>query len=63
MRAYVPLLEYTIDMWDPDQEHFMVRTHTLTIDIEDIYFLTGSSRRRRQVILSGPRVVSFLWMT
>ena len=43
MRSYVHVLEYIIDMWDLDQQHFMVWTHTLTIDIEDIYFLTGLS--------------------
>ena len=36
MRAYICLLEYIIDMWDLDQQHFMVGAHTLTIDIADI---------------------------
>ena len=47
MKAYIPLLEYIIDMWDPKKQHFVVRTHILNIDIEDIYFLTGLSRRGR----------------
>ena len=32
----------------------MVRTHILSIDIEDIYFLIGLSRIGRQVVLSVP---------
>ena len=55
MKAYICLLEYIIDMWDPDQQHFMVGAHTLSIEIDDIYFLTGLSPRGRQVVSSGPR--------
>jgi hypothetical protein len=44
MRAQVRLLEHLVRMWDPDEQVFNVRAHTLTIDIEDIYFLTGLSR-------------------
>ena len=45
MKAYVCFLEHIIHMWDPDQQHFVVGTHTLSIDIDDIYFLTGLSHR------------------
>jgi hypothetical protein len=38
MRAQVRLLEHLVQMWDPDQHVFHVGMHTLTIDIEDIYF-------------------------
>ena len=55
MKAHVRLLEYIIDIWDPDQEHFVVGVHILPIEIEDIYFLTGFSMRGRSVILSGAR--------
>jgi hypothetical protein len=55
MRAQVRLLEYLVRMWDPDQQVFIVGSHTLTIDIEDIYFLTGLSRRGSYVSLSGSR--------
>ena len=44
MRAQVRLLEHLVRMWDPDQQVFNVGAHTLMIDIEDIYFLTGFSR-------------------
>ena len=33
----------------------MVGTHTLTIDVEDIYFLTSLSRRGRPITLIGKR--------
>ena len=54
MKEYIYLLEYIIDMWDPDQQHFVVGTHILNLDIKDIYFLTGMSQRGRPVVLSGP---------
>jgi hypothetical protein len=44
MRAQVPLLEYLVKMWDPDEQVFKVGVHDISIDIEDIYFLTGLSR-------------------
>ena len=55
MRAYVHLLEYFICMWDPDQQHFQVGTHALTIDVEDIYFLTRLSWRGIPMVLTGSR--------
>ena len=55
MKAYIHILEYIIDMWDPEQQHFLVGTHILTINIEEIYFLTRISRRGRPVVLSGPQ--------
>ena len=42
-------------MWDPNQQNFVVGTHTLKIYVEDIYFLTGLSRRGIPVTLNGPR--------
>jgi hypothetical protein len=44
MRAQLRLLEYLVHMWDMDQQLFHMGVHTLTLDIEDIYFLTGLSR-------------------
>jgi hypothetical protein len=55
MRAQVRLLEYLVCMWDPDQQVFNVGAHTLSIDIEDIYFLTRLSRHRYYVILTSSR--------
>jgi hypothetical protein len=55
MRAQVRLLEFLIRMWDPDQQVCNVGAHTLSIDIEDIYFLTGLSRRGYHVSLTSSR--------
>ena len=55
MRAYVWLIKYMIPMWDPYQQHFQVGTHMFTIDVEDIYFLTGFSHRRNLLVLKGLR--------
>jgi hypothetical protein len=55
MRAQVSLLEYLVHMWDLDQQVFHVGVHTLSLDIEDIYFLTGLSWRGYYVSLTGSR--------
>ena len=55
MRAQIRLLEYLVHMWDPDQHVFHVGVHTLSLDIEDIYFLTGLSRRGYYVSLTGSK--------
>jgi hypothetical protein len=55
MRAQVRLLEYLVCMWDLDQQVFHVGVHTLSLDVEDIYFLTGFSRRGYYVSLTGSR--------
>jgi hypothetical protein len=55
MRAQVRLLGYLVHMWDPDQQVFHVGVHTLSLDIEDIYFLTGLSWHGYHVNLIGSR--------
>ena len=42
-------------MWNPEQQYFEVGTHVLTVEVEDIYFLTGLSRRGEHISLIGPR--------
>jgi hypothetical protein len=44
MRAQVPLLEHLVKMWDPNDQVFKVGAHDISLEIEDIYFLTGLSR-------------------
>ena len=63
MREYVCLLEHMIHIWDPNQQHFVVGTHIMMIDVEDIYFLIGLCRRRRPVELMVHEVVRNMWMT
>jgi len=55
MRAQVRLLEYLVRMWDPDQHVFHVGVHRLSLDIGDIYFLTGLSRQGYHVSLTSDR--------
>jgi hypothetical protein len=53
MRAQPAMLQKLVDMWDADQQHFVVRDQVLTLEMEDIYFLTGLSRRGATVVLVG----------
>jgi hypothetical protein len=55
MRAQRRLLEYLVHMWDSEQQVFHMGVHVLTLDIEDIYFLMGLSRRGARVSLTGGR--------
>ena len=51
------LLQMLVDYWDPDSESFHIDGMSLTIEVEDIYFITGLSRRGEVVTLRsrGPR--------
>jgi hypothetical protein len=44
-----------VHMWDVDQQVFHVGVHTLSLDIEDIYFLIGLSRHGYHASLTGSR--------
>ena len=55
MRAQQRLLEYLVHMWDMKQQVFHVGVHVLSLDIEDIYFLTGLSYHGACVTLTGGR--------
>ena len=33
-----------MDYWDPDSESFQIDRMSLTIEVEDIYFITGLSQ-------------------
>lgn len=51
MRAQPRLLNALVDYWHPDAEAFMLEGQLLTPTTEDIYFLTGLSRRGELVNL------------
>jgi hypothetical protein len=51
MRAQRRLLNLLIDYWHPDAEAFMLDGQSLTITVDDIYFITGLSRRGEVVNL------------
>ena len=42
-----------VDYWDPDSKSFQIDNISLTIEVEDIYFITGLSRRGEVVNLSS----------
>src|SRR5713226_6894975 len=44
-----------VDYWDPDSESFWLDGMSLTIEVEDIYFITGLSRRGEMVNLCARR--------
>ena len=37
-------LQMLVDYWDPDSESFCIDGMSLTIEVEEIYFITGLSR-------------------
>ena len=41
LRAKPRLLQMLVDYWDPDSESFQIDWMSLTIEVEDIYFITG----------------------
>jgi hypothetical protein len=64
MRAQPRLLNALVDYWHPDAEAFMLEGQSLVPTTEDIYFLTGLSRRGEPVNFrtfpSGPHSISEL---
>ena len=53
MRAQVRLLEMLVGYWDPDNASFNIDGKPFRIEVEDIYFLTGLSRRGEVVNLKS----------
>ena len=51
LRAKPRLLQLLVDYWDPESETFQIYGMSLTIDVEDIYFITGLYRRGEMVNL------------
>ena len=53
MVSHERLLEHILRMWNPEQQYFEVGAHILTVEVEDIYFLTGFLRRGAPISLIG----------
>ena len=53
MVSHEHLLDYIHHMWMPEQQYFEVGAHVLTIELDDIYFLTGLSRWGASISLIG----------
>ena len=51
LRAKPRLLQLPVDYWDPESETFQIDRMSLNIEVEDIYFITGLSRRGEMVNL------------
>jgi hypothetical protein len=49
------LLQYLIGLWDDAEQSFRIGPHMLEIEMDDVYFLTGLSRRGVPILLSGHR--------
>ena len=55
MVSHEQLLEHILHMWNPEQQYFKVRAHIIIVEVEDIYFLTGLSRRGAPISLTSSR--------
>jgi len=53
MKAQKQLLRKLVDYWDLVDEAFIFDEDVLHIEVDDIYFLTGLSRRDLEVSLTG----------
>ena len=51
LRAKPRLLEMLVEYWDPDSESFQIDGMSLTIEVEDRYFITGLSKQGEVVNL------------
>ena len=53
MKAQKQLLRKLIEYWDPIDESFTLDEDPLHLEVDDIYFLTGLSRRGKDISLTG----------
>jgi hypothetical protein len=53
MKKEILLLEYMIGLWNVAEKGFQIGTQLLTIELEDVYFITGLSKRGVPIALSG----------
>jgi hypothetical protein len=56
------MLQKLVDMWDADQQHFVVQDQVLTLEMEDIYFFMGLSHRGATVVLVGGKRDGAKWV-
>jgi hypothetical protein len=57
IKKEILLLEYIISLWDVARQGFRIGTQLLTINLEDVYFLTGLSKRGVPIAFSGQRAL------
>ena len=51
------LLEYMIGLWNVAEQGFQIGMQLLTIELEDVYFITVLSKRGVHIVLSGHRAL------
>jgi hypothetical protein len=57
MKKEILLLEYMIGLWNVAEQRFQIGTQLLTIELEDVYFLTYLLKRGTPIVLSGQRAL------
>jgi hypothetical protein len=55
MKREILLLEHMIGLWDVAEQGFRIGTQLLTIELEDVYFLTDLSKRGVPISFTGQR--------
>ena len=55
LRAQLELLQYLISIWDENEQVFRLRDQVLELEVTEIYFITGFSRRGPIPVLIGSR--------
>jgi len=53
MRQQIDILQFLVRSWDPTDQGFHIKDKVIPFTIDDIYFLTGLSRRGAPISLSG----------
>ena len=56
MRQEIELLEFLVQAWDPAIEEFHIKNKVVPITVEDVYFLTGFSKRGLPISLIGSTI-------
>jgi hypothetical protein len=57
IKKEILLLEYMIGLWDVAEQGFQIGTQLLTIELEDVYILTGLLKRGVPISFSGQRAL------
>ena len=53
MKSNVRLLKMLVNYWEPEEDCFIIDQMPIRIEVEDIYFITGLSRRGEPIDLHG----------
>jgi hypothetical protein len=61
MKKKILLLEHMIGLWNVAEQGFCIGTQLLTIELEDVYFLTASRKERSPYLLLGRGRYSRKW--